>query len=73
MVESKVSQTGNKDHSLALETAWQHFAEFDYNANLANKQYLSLRDWIIILGAATTLLALLTESFRELTLIGIPV
>ena len=56
----------NKDQSRALETAWQHFAEYDYNANIANRQHLSLRGWVIVLAVVATLLALVVDAYPKI-------
>jgi len=48
-------------HSLALETAWQRYAQFDTNASAALKQYLSLRGSVIVLTVLATLVAVITS------------
>lgn len=41
-----------------LEDAWQRFAEYDHNANLARDRFGVLRRWILILGVLATTLAI---------------
>ena len=48
-------------HSLALETAWQRYAQFETNASVALKQYLSLRGSVIVLTVLATLVAVITS------------
>ncbi|MGK7876501.1 MAG: SLATT domain-containing protein [Xenococcaceae cyanobacterium] len=52
----------NREQSLALETAWQRYAQLKTNASAAFRQYLSLRGWAIALVVVVTLLAILTSS-----------
>lgn len=47
--------------SLALETAWQRYAQLETNAEAAYKQYLRLRGWVMALAVVATLLAILTS------------
>ncbi len=58
MTQSKIVSQSS-DRSLALETAWQHYAELESNASAAFKQYLSLRGWVIILSVVATLIAVI--------------
>jgi tetratricopeptide (TPR) repeat protein len=60
-----MSQPTNNQRSLALETAWQRYAEFDEGAKVASKRHLLLRRWVIILAVVATLLAILTETFNN--------
>lgn len=46
-------------HSLALETAWQRYAQLETSASAASRQYLRLRGSSIILSVVATLLAIL--------------
>ncbi|MEL6321162.1 MAG: DUF4231 domain-containing protein [Cyanobacteria bacterium J06626_14] len=45
--------------SPALEDAWRRFGDFDKNANLAQKRFLTQRKWITMLGVIVTILAVL--------------
>jgi hypothetical protein len=45
--------------SPALEDAWRRFGDFDKNASLAQKRFLSQRKWITMLGVIVTILAVL--------------
>ena len=58
-----MSQQANNDKSLALQTAWQRYAEFDASALEASKRHLSLRWWVIVLAVVATLLAILTQLY----------
>ncbi len=50
----------DKAQSLALETAWQRYAQLQTNASAVHNQYLGRRGWAIALTVITTLLAVLT-------------
>ncbi len=56
-----MSPQTNNNHSLALETAWQRYAEFDANALTASRRHLILRWWVIVLSVVATLLAIVTN------------
>jgi tetratricopeptide (TPR) repeat protein len=56
-----MSPQTNNSRSLALETAWQRYAEFDANALTAARRHLILRWWVIVLSVAATLLAILAN------------
>jgi hypothetical protein len=51
----------DKAQSLALETAWQRYAQLETNAESAYQQYLKLRGWAIALAVVATFLAILTS------------
>lgn len=51
----------DKAQSLALETAWQRYAQMETNAESAYQQYLKLRGWAIALAVVATFLAILTS------------
>ena len=51
------------EQSLALETAWQRYAQLETNASAALRRYLSLRGSVIVLSAIATLLAIITSYF----------
>ncbi|HEY9668310.1 MAG TPA: SLATT domain-containing protein, partial [Coleofasciculaceae cyanobacterium] len=62
MVQSAIIQnTVNREQSLALETAWQRYAQLEANASAASRQYLRLRGWALVLSVVATLLAILTS------------
>jgi hypothetical protein len=79
MVESAtIENTVTHEQSLALETAWQRYAELETNASAASKQYLTLRGSAIALAVVATLLAILTSQIdggaspiREILRIGL--
>ena len=48
----------NSEHSLALETAWQHYAQLESNASAALKQFMNLRGWLTVMTVFATLLAI---------------
>ncbi len=50
----------NSDRSLALETAWERYAQLKTKASTALKQYLNLRGWGIVFLAIAALLAVVT-------------
>ncbi|MFN8455676.1 MAG: SLATT domain-containing protein [Anaerolineae bacterium] len=60
-----MSQATNQNPTKTLETAWQHYAEFDTEANAASKGHLTLRRWVIILAVLATLLAILTTRYGD--------
>ncbi len=45
--------------SPVLQEIWQQFATYDYNANRSRRRFFRLRVWVLILGVAATVLALL--------------
>ncbi len=51
--------------SLALNTAWQRYAEFDASALAASKRHLALRWWVIVLSVLATLLAILAQLYSQ--------
>jgi tetratricopeptide (TPR) repeat protein len=53
-----------ENKSLALQTAWQRYAEFDANASSASKYHLTLRGWVIVLSVVATLLAILVQFYE---------
>ncbi|HEY9598174.1 MAG TPA: SLATT domain-containing protein, partial [Cyanophyceae cyanobacterium] len=55
-----VQSTDDREQSLALETAWQRYAQLESNAQRALMYYLSLRGWGITLAVVATLLAVVT-------------
>ncbi|HEY9652924.1 MAG TPA: tetratricopeptide repeat-containing protein [Coleofasciculaceae cyanobacterium] len=55
-----VQSTDDREQSLALETAWQRYAQLESNAHRALKYYLTLRGWGITLAVVATLLAVVT-------------
>lgn len=50
----------NSDRTLALETAWQRYAQLATNATSASERYLRIRSWAIVLSVIATLLAVIT-------------
>ncbi|MEQ8971925.1 MAG: TRAFs-binding domain-containing protein [Coleofasciculus sp. C1-SOL-03] len=52
----------NSDRSLALETAWQRYAQLKTQAAITYRQYLSLRGGAILLSAIATFLAVAIAS-----------
>ena len=56
-----IQNTVNREQSLALETAWQRYAQLEANASAVSRQYLRLRGSAIALAVVATLLAILTS------------
>jgi|GEM_PF-174971 len=58
-----MSQQPANENAIALQNAWQRYAEFDQSALTASKNHLNLRRAVIILSVAATLLAILTQLY----------
>lgn len=84
-MNSNQVDTVNSDLTLALETAWQRYAQLATNATSASERYLRIRSWAIVLSVITTLLAVITSysdsqimastlgKFIQISLILIPI
>jgi hypothetical protein len=66
--KTDTSMSGNptmdgKKHNPTLVDAWQVFADYDHNANLASDRFKDLRRWILTLGVIATTVAVVYEVF----------
>ncbi|NJN99968.1 MAG: SLATT domain-containing protein, partial [Anaerolineales bacterium] len=60
-----MSQQPANENTIALQNAWQRYAEFDQSALAASKSHLTLRRAVIVLSVVATLLAILTQLYGD--------
>ena len=53
------------DDRAVLDDAWSRYATYDHNANRAQKRFLRLRNWMLLVGVAATTLAIFYDQIVE--------